>query len=213
MNGAQEYYRYIEGHSMDAIYGLRSIGVDPLSGLRMFLDKHDNITFSQNADDMVYLGDRQPKLNGNVNTSFSYKGLSLNVGFNIRIGAKQVNFTEMTKGENMSLLGNIDKRALTQGWEKPGDMSRYKAHNVNSSTYNQYTYPCDMFVHKDNVFSCSNINISYIIPRTWCQKLGMESLNVSAYLSDIFYLSTIKRERGTEYPFSINPNFSISCSF
>lgn len=36
MSGGSEYYRYIEGHSMDAIYGLRSIGVDPSTGYRMF---------------------------------------------------------------------------------------------------------------------------------------------------------------------------------
>lgn len=213
MSGGQEYYRYIEGHSMDAIYGLRSIGVDPSTGYRMFLDKNGNITFKQNANDMVYLGDRQPKVNGSINTSFSYKGLSINVGFNVRWGAHQVNFTELMKGENLSLLYNVDKRALTQGWEKPGDQSRYKLYQVTSDGSRQYTYPCDMFIHKDNVFSCSNINVSYTLPRKWCQKLGMESCSIRTNLSDIFYLSTIKRERGIDYPFSRNPNFSISCSF
>ena len=213
MSGGSEYYRYIEGHSMDAIYGLRSIGVDPSTGYRMFLDKNNNITFRQSSEDLVWLGDRQPKLNGNISTSFSYKGLSLNVGFGVKWGGYQVNFTELTKGENLSLLYNVDKRALSQGWEKPGDMSRYKLYQVTSDAARRYTYPNSMFVHKDNVFSCTNINVSYLIPRKWCQKLGMESLSVSAYLSDIFYLSTIKRERGTDYPFSINPNFSISCSF
>ena len=177
------------------------------------MDKNNNITFRQSSEDLVWLGDRQPKLNGNISTSFSYKGLSLNVGFGVKWGGYQVNFTELTKGENLSLLYNVDKRALSQGWEKPGDVSRYKLYQVTSDASRQYTYPNSMFVHKDNVFSCTNINVSYLIPRKWCQKLGMESLSVSAYLSDIFYLSTIKRERGTDYPFSINPNFSISCSF
>lgn len=107
----------------------------------------------------------------------------------------------------------MDKRALTQGWEKPGNQSRYKLYQTTDNSSRQYTYPCDMFVHKDNVFSCSNINVSYNFPSKWLAKLRLSSLNVSAYLSDIFYLSTIKRERGTDYPFSINPNFSISCSF
>lgn len=213
MSGGSEYYRYIEGHSMDAIYGLRSIGVDPSTGYRMFLDKNNNITFKQSAEDMVYIGDRQPKVSGNINTSFSYKRLSVNVGFNVRWGARQVNFTELMKGENLSLLYNVDKRALTQGWEKPGDRSRYKLYQVFSDGARQYTYPCDMFIHKDNVFSCSNINVSYSLPKKWCQKLGMENCSIRTNLSDIFYLSTIKRERGIDYPFSRNPNFSISCSF
>ena len=208
MDSATTYYRYIEGHSMDAIFGLRSLGVDPQTGNRLYLTKDGGVSMHQDGEDLVYLGDRQPKVNGNISTSFSYKGMSLNVGFNVKWGGYQENFTELVKGENLSLLSNVDRRALKGRWEKPGDQTRYKKYGTRA------TYPCDMFVHKDNVFSCTNINLSYDFPRSICKKyLGMESLSISAYLSDIFYLSTIKRERGTDYPFSINPNFSISCSF
>lgn len=208
MDTATTYYRYIEGHSMDAIFGLRSLGIDPQTGYRIYLTKEGEITMNQDGDDLVFLGDRQPKVNGNISTSFSYKGVSLNVGFNVKWGGHQENFTELTKGENLYLLYNVDRRALKGRWEKPGDQTRYKKYGA------ALTFPCDMFVHKDNVFSCTNINLSYDFPKTICKKyLGMESLSISAYLSDVFYLSTIKRERGTSYPFSINPNFSVSCSF
>ena len=75
------------------------------------------------------------------------------------------------------------------------------------------TYACSDFVHKDNVFSCNNVNIHYSFPKKILKTIGLESLAISADLSDIFYFSTIERERGTYYPFSINPNFSISCTF
>ena len=104
MSGAEEYYRYIEGHSMDAIYGLRSIGVDPQTGYRMFLDKNDNVTFTQGSEDLVFLGDRQPKARGNISTSFSYAGLSVNIGFNVQWGGYRENYTELSKGENLYLL-------------------------------------------------------------------------------------------------------------
>ena len=211
MSGAREYYRYIEGHSMDAIYGLRSLGVDPGSGQRVYVNKDGEATFYQDPGELVYLGDRQPKVNGTINTSFSWKGIYLNVGFGVKWGGKQENYTLLSKGENLNLVYNVDRRVLTQAWRKPGDKTLFKGY-TNSS--DDYTFPCDMFVHKDNVFSCTNINIGYNFPRNFIKRvLGIQSLSVSADLSDIFYLSTIERERGTAYPFSRNPNFSISCTF
>lgn len=121
MDGSQTYYRYIEGHSMDAIYGLRSLGVDPLSGKRVYLMKDGGMTFDQNPDDLVYLGDRQPKVNATIGTSVSWKGVYVNVGFGVKWGGKQENFTLMAKGENLNLRANVDRRVLTQGWHNPGD--------------------------------------------------------------------------------------------
>ena len=213
MAAAVEYYKYQEGRSMDAIYGLRTIGIDPATGRRMFLTKAGEMTFQQDAGDLVYLGDRQPKINGSLSTDFSYKGLSLNVGFGIRWGGKQINSTLLVKTENANIQHNLDKRVLANCWQQPGDNVRYKMLTA-SSEDRVYTYDCDAFVQKDNVFQCTNINVNYMFPQALVKKhIGLESLSVGVNLSDIFYVSTIKRERGTAYPFSRNPNFIISCSF
>lgn len=212
MSSYQDIIKYQEGKSLDAIYGLRTVGVDPMSGQRVYL-KADGVTttLEQNAKDLVYLGDRQPKINSTINTSFWWKGFDISIGFGIKWGGKQVNSTELTKGENIYLVANLDRRVLEYGWFEIGDRARYK---------NQYggnvenTSVCDDFVQRDNVFSLNNINLRYQFPGAWLRRtLKLESLSVAASLSDIFYFSTIERERGTSYPFSINPNFSISCTF
>ena len=118
----------------------------------------------------------------------------------------------MTKGENASLTYNLDRRMTKYSWKQVGDQARYK--NKYGDYGNLSTYICDAFIHKDNVFSCNNINLSYTFSQDWFKRATrLQSLSISASLSDIFYFSTIKRERGTSYPFSINPNFSISCTF
>ena len=208
MVASQDYFRYREGESLDAIYGLRTAGVDPLSGHRLYYTKDGGVTAFQRQEDMVCLGNLQPKVNGSIYTSFSYKGLSVNVGFAVKWGGKQVNYTQLNKAENLSMAQNIDSRVIGKIWTKPGDNALYKKYGQD------YTYPTDMFVQKDNVFNCTNVNIMYRIPERLSYKLfRMEELTISAYLTDIFYLSTIKRERGTAYPFSVNPNFTISCTF
>ena len=95
MSNQEDILKYREGYSLDAIYGLRTVGVDPTSGQRIFL-KADGVTttLEQDSDDLVYLGDRQPKLNGTFGTSFYYGGFSVTVGFGVKWGGKAVNFTE-----------------------------------------------------------------------------------------------------------------------
>ena len=213
MSTNTDLMKYQEGRSLEAIYGLRTVGVDPSSGQRVFLKK-DGITttLEQNADDLVYLGDRQPKLNGTFSTSFFYGGFNMTIGFGVKWGGKAVNQTEMTKGENAGLTYNLDRRMTKYSWKQVGDQARYK--NKYGDFGNLSTFICDAFIHKDNVFSCNNINLSYTFSQDWFKRATrLQSLSISASLSDIFYFSTIERERGTSYPFSINPNFSISCTF
>ena len=213
MSTNTDLMKYQEGRSLEAIYGLRTVGVDPSSGQRVFLKK-DGITttLEQNADDLVYLGDRQPKLNGTFSTSFFYGGFNMTIGFGVKWGGKSVNQTEMTKGENAGLTYNLDRRMTKYSWKQVGDQARYK--NKYGDFGNLSTFICDAFIHKDNVFSCNNINLSYTFSQDWFKRATrLQSLSISASLSDIFYFSTIERERGTSYPFSINPNFSISCTF
>ena len=213
ISNASEAILYQEGKSLDAIYGLYSLGIDPVSGQRVYRTHDGYSTLEQNADDLVYLGDSQPKFNTTFNTTFSWKGLGITLGFLAKWGGKQVNFTELNKGENVGLATNLDRRVTKYGWKRIGDNALYK--NQWGETSRDITTPINSdFVHKDNVFSCTNVNISYQVPGDWLKRhTGLESLSVSADLSDLFYLSTIERERGTAYPFSINPNFSISVSF
>lgn len=212
MATATDYIKYQEGRSLDAIYGLRTVGVDPTSGQRVFLKKDGvTTTLEQNSEDLVYLGEREPKVNMTFNTRVMWGGFTLSVGFGAKCGGRQVNMTELNKGENVNLMYNLDRRVTKYAWTQLGDMARYKKPTAGSTTA---TYPCDAFVQKDNVFSCNNINLRYELPHKWLKShIGLESLAIAASLSDIFYLSTIERERGTYYPFSVNPNFSISCTF
>lgn len=211
MSSQEAVLKYREGHSMNAIYGLRTVGVDPQTGNRLFLDKNGNVTFAQNAEDMVYLGDSQPKVQGNISTNIAYKGFILTVGFGVRWGAKQFNATLANKTENTHFINNLDRRVLTRSWQEPGDVVPYKKLDINNTSSN--TNVCDAFVQEDNVFQCTNINLTYNFSDDICKKLRLKGLSLNANLSDIFYISSIKRERGTSYPFSRNPNFSVSVSF
>ena len=45
------------------------------------------------------------------------------------------------------------------------------------------------------------------------KKFGMQALNVQANMNDIFRWSTVKAERGINYPFARTVSFSIGATF
>lgn len=70
------------------------------------------------------------------------------------------------------------------------------------------------FVQDDNMFSLQGISAGYQFTGDWLRKhLGMSSLECLINASDIFYVSTIKRERGLNYPFSRRCSFSLKMLF
>lgn len=207
--GSNTVMQYKEGESMDAIYCLRSLGIEPATGQRLYLDADGNATTLKDVMAQVACGNTQPKINGSLSLMLSWKGLMVNVGFQLRWGGQVMNSTLLDKVENANLTFNVDRRVFTDRWRKPGDRALYKA--LDSEVY---TYINDCFVQDDRTLECTNINLGYDFPRKWIQRhLGVQSLNIGMNLSDIFYISTIKRERGTAYPYSRNPNFMISCTF
>lgn len=202
------YYQYREGEPMEAIYAFISPGVDALTGEVLYLDRNGRASTTPDMFAKYKVGVDMPKLNGRFSTMFRYKSFSLNAGFELRLGGQKLNSTLLNKVENAYVQVNVDRRVLTERWEKPGDVTRYKGlANTRNTDAN------DRFVMDESTFIWRNLNLSYDFPRRMCKYLGMERLNISASMMDLLYLSTIEQERGTAYPFSVKPSISISCTF
>ena len=62
----------------------------------------------------------------------------------------------------------------------------------------------------------NTINIQYRFERRYdpfIRKLGLSSASIGLYLEDLFHLSTIQIERGTEYPMSRQISMSLNLTF
>jgi hypothetical protein len=70
------------------------------------------------------------------------------------------------------------------------------------------------FVQEENTLSFESINMNYQFSNAkWMNTMGLKTLNLSAFANDIFRISTVKRERGIEYPFARSVSFSLRASF
>ena len=203
--------RYYDGADPDALYAVRSHGIDPATGKEIFIRKNGTYTFIFDSSEEVKVGISRPKLEGVIGTSFSYKGFSCNLDFRYRWGGKAFNSALYNKVENISFAGlskNQDKRALYDRWQEAGDIAPFKGISLTEKTPMS-----SRFVEKDNSIALESLRIGYEFDSRRLQKIHMRALRLNAYMNDIFRISSIKTERGISYPFARSVSFSLSAAF
>lgn len=203
--------RYYDGASPDDIWAVRSLGIDPATGREIFLTKTGEYTFQYNADDEVKVGSTAPDLEGIVGLSFYYRQFSASVNCRYKAGGQIFASALYNKVENLSeqqLYYNVDRRALYDRWQKPGDNAKFKAID------NLDTTPMSSrFVLDDNVFSFESISVGYDTNARWLQKVKVQGASIRLYANNIWRISSVREERGIEYPFSNSVSLSISLRF
>lgn len=201
--------RFEEGQSMNAIWAVRSLGIDPENGKEIYLKKDGSVTYEWAAADQVVCGDALPKINGNFGMNLIWKGLSLNLIFSYKWGGQLYNSTVVQRVENADLDYNVDRRVFSQRWQKPGDIAKFK-----SIKDKGYTRPTSRFVEDQNDLTFSSLNIAYDMKElNFMKKVPVERLRLSFYMNDVFTASSIKIERGTDYPFARTFSFSLQATF
>ena len=208
----QTLTRYYDGASNTALYAVRSAGIDPMTGNEIFIRKDGSYTFKWDSADEVICGDSTPDVEGAFGTSFYWKGFSVNAIFSYRYGGQAFLSTLFNKVENISdvqVKYNQDKRALYDRWQKPGDIAKFKRIDDTSTTNMS-----SRFIADDNTLELSTVSVGYeTTAGKWLQSIGASSFNVRIYGNSLFRLSTIKEERGIDYPFSRKISASVGIRF
>ncbi|WP_426330192.1 SusC/RagA family TonB-linked outer membrane protein [Pedobacter sp. R-06] len=204
--------RYSDGYSPDDIWAVVSRGIDPANGNEIYQKKDGSLTYVYSTDDIIKVGNTRPKMEGVISTSFTYKGFTAGANIRYLIDGYVFNSAVYNKVENISTTGvlyNQDKRALYERWQKPGDVTQFKAINTRV-----FTPMSSRFIQKDTHFVGESFNLGWRINKTpWLQALKMQSLSINLYVNDIFRLESVVSERGTDYPFSRSASLSLNASF
>lgn len=196
---------YQEGESMTALKVMRSAGINPANGREVFIDKDGNYTYEYSYKDKYVAGDTTPVVNGSFGASFSWKSLDFSMTFAYRLGATVYNQTLATKVEGGNPRENADRRVFYDRWKQPGDMAKYK--NIASRETTPVT---DRFVAKEYALDGSSLKVSYTLPQNWTSRIHLRRAMVSLSTGDLFNWSSIRRERGLDYPFARTFQFSLS---
>lgn len=200
---------YREGYSTSSIWVIPSLGIDPSDGKELFVDKYGRVTDQWDAANLAYCGLSEPKYQGNLNTMLRYKKFSLALSFGYRLGGQIYNSTLVNKVENVNYNYNLDSRVYTDRWRNVGDRVHFKSTKITEKTYKS-----SRFVQDENTLNCQNITFMYEInSEKLTKKLGVEYVTLSASVADLFYISSVKRERGIVYPFSRQTSITLNVAF
>ena len=203
--------RYYDGGSPTAIWAVRSAGIDPATGKELFIKKDGTYSFTYDVNDEVVVGDTQPKVEGLVGTSLYFKGLSVGCYLRYRWGGQVFNSSLFQKVENIGtqeVYNNQDKRALYDRWSENNRDAYFKGISLV-----QRTEKSSRFVMDDNSLVGESFNVGYEFPDKIARKMRIGAMNVQLTMSDVFRATSVRVERGIDYPFARTVTMSLGITF
>lgn len=205
--------RFYDGGSPSSIWAVQSRGIDPMSGREVYQKKDGSFTFDYDYNDEVVVGNTQPKAEGVFGTTLNYKGFTFSAFFRYRLGGHLFNEALYNKVENVTRenwTNNMDKRALYDRWQTPGNQATFKGIGL----VDQIDPASSRFVQKENTLSGEAFSLGYqFIDQLWLKKIACRTLSIRANMSEVFRISSVKAERGIDYPFAKTISLSISATF
>ena len=203
---SQPFTKYEVGNSLSAIYGMKSLGIDPATGKELYVKRDGTVTYTWSSAEQQCLGDYDPDFSGTAGFNVKWKNWTLYSTLNFKYGGQAYNNT-LVSIENINLeMYSGDVRTLTDRWKQPGDVATLKSLKDRSYT----TKPTSRFVQDDNELRLGSVSLGYTFNRTQLRKIGISALRLQLSTEEIFTLSSIKQERGTTYPFARTYNFSLN---
>lgn len=207
--------RFIEGASINSIWVNPSLGIDAASGSEIFRASDGTTTNKWSSRNYVIGGCTDPKVMGTFGVNFTYKRLRLNANFYYSAGGDLYNQTLIDRVQDADFRYNVDRRVLTDRWWAPGDISKYTANTGynNNTNAGARTKPTSRFIERNNYLELSSVNASYELNPDWVRRIGLSQLRITFYMNDVFRASTVRIERGTNYPFARNFSLGIQARF
>ncbi|MDR0891031.1 MAG: TonB-dependent receptor [Mediterranea sp.] len=218
------YHRLEEGHSRYEFYLYQWRGVDPASGNSIYLPAEEQYgegdesavevngqwyTTSRDKALQDWSGVPTPKVSGGINTSLSWKGLTLSLTFNYQLGGKLYDSAYaslMTPGTGSDLYSTFSADILRR-WQKPGDITDVPlmwsgADNI--TTNNNAGYSTRWLV-SSNLFELANANLSYDVPKPFLRRFQLSGLRLYASANNLFQLTARRGLYPRRSLFSGNP--------
>ncbi|MEQ9287914.1 MAG: SusC/RagA family TonB-linked outer membrane protein [Cyclobacteriaceae bacterium] len=185
----------IKGQPIGAFYGYQYQGVWKLDeeeqakrygqipGTAKIIDQDNNGVYDEN--DKVFLGSAIPDVVWGINSSFSYRGLSLNVQFQGSNGSEIFNAGALERFD-FENTGTTGYRGLER-WHPVNNPDGYYQRYDYTGTINQTdarqsatniftrkdAYQSDIFVEDGSYVRLSNLTIGYDLPGSVSSKLGL----------------------------------------
>ena len=179
------YYCIKDGGRVWDFYYLKSAGVDPTNGDRLYWHKTtdangnetlEKVTYDEvdTVNDKFYLGTAKPDFVGGVTLNFSWKNLDFSIAGSYQIGGKI--YDSMYQGfmHAGATAGSNWHRDIKNAWTPQNTDTNIPKLNGNLGQ-NQCIDP---YMIDASYFNLRNITLGYTLPQNWTKALKMSSVRV-----------------------------------
>ncbi len=214
------------GYSVGCIYAVKTAGVNPENGQRIFINKNgEQVQYSHivpagkskwtyldgstakaiSAEDAVIIGSAIPKWFGGFNNTFTFKNmLDLNVG---------ITFSGGNYIYNGSKAGMRDQRFWNNGeevldrWTTPGQKTDIPRVVYGDNVSNGSSFPISENVERGDFLKLKTISLGYKFGKRFLEKTKMTSLRVYVQVTNIY---TLTKYTGSDPEVSVNGNSNLT---
>lgn len=185
---------YEVGKAYDILFGLKSLGINPITGLPTFEGAGDvEVPATQNVvrENIIALGHSTPPYTGSLNFNLAYRDFDLDMDFYYVFGGVRAhNYTYIRWADNAYL--NAAKGQLEHMWFERGDVhKRYHSPFYSASAIHSLQFPNTRTIARSDFLRMSMLSLRYRIPSAFLQKAGhiVRYASVAFQASNLFTLT------------------------
>lgn len=186
--------KYIEGKSLNLIYLIRSLGVDPNTGIFSFEDANEDKAISQ-VSDYQFLGKKDPRYYGGFRSTLAFKNIELDVFFDFR---KQtgLNYLSVIYTSQLPGFATNQPRYVLDRWQKPGDLTEiqmYTASRSSAAYRTRLNYGYSDAIYSDaSYIRIRTASLSWKLPAIVFKKINIYNSKVFVSVQNLFTISNYK---------------------
>ncbi|HJZ39552.1 MAG TPA: TonB-dependent receptor [Bacteroidales bacterium] len=165
------------GESMFMYYLYDYAGVNPVNGEALWYDADGKLTNQYASANRILAGSPEPKFIGGINTSFGWKGLSLDISLEFKTGNKVLIEENRYVNSDGYLWGANQANTALDYWKQPGDVTRNPKPLADNSTFSS-GFRSTRWMQDGDYMRIKNLTLGYIIPDAITRKIGIEQLRI-----------------------------------
>jgi len=168
------------GEAINSFYVVRYAGVDPQNGDALYYKKDGKTTTNvYDPDDRVIVGVTDPPYFGGLTSTWTYKGVTLDVLFSFATGGQAYNNDRLNVENPIYWYSNL-ARSMLREWQNPGDITDIP------SPFNDLHAETTRFIEKTDYVRLRNVMLSYSLPASVLNKLKIRSARVFAQGQNLY---------------------------
>jgi len=205
------YTTYKIGQSVNTVYLLHYLGIDPQTGQRGYADyNHDGAINTSGygapgtgLSDAYVAINPTPKFTGGVSSNLRYRNFTISLLFNFENKISPIAYTSTAGG-----MINAPVTVLDGRWQKPGDVAAYPRFTVAPANTDSFFGFSDGAYTDGSFLRLQNINVGYMMPDSFAKKIGAKGLTLSFSMQNVL---TFSKYNGIdpEIPFGGQPQPKI----